>query len=258
VTVVGHVSIVAIELSLRASQPALAAQIFAMSGRIIATPAVSLTDSASRRNFHGMPKGRVWVWNPKRERAAEMRARGIDWPTISEEVGTSVSQLRKTGMRPEFRQRVREIEAAFRDEAIAILRRNAPKAAQVVVDLSIDGPRAFTIVEAKNAETQLKASVEILNRIGVDLAKETQRPPELEPGAGIDARAIADAQRAYAQILANRAGVLGSGVLQGTSPDQGADSLRALPVPGGVSVRPEPIEADFKVAPGGDEPDDRA
>jgi predicted transcriptional regulator len=195
-----------------------------------------------------------WDWNPRRELAAKLRSEGKTWPQIAKETGLSLRTVEKYPDAPAFRARVREHLDACVEQAHDILRRNASRAAETLVDkLDIS---ALSMPDAKAHEVELSAAQNILDRLGV---KADQQPaqPAIEVNVDINLDLLAAAERAYLDTVRAATGQMGMGLLPGDASDAGRAALPAVPVSGRLLAGPEPSALDSQVPPGGDEPDGR-
>ena len=109
--------------------------------------------------FYGIEAMTTWIWTPKRMRAAEMLARGHMYNEVAAEVHVSERSLYRWMRVPAFEEQIKAFEAEARDKATRVLRKNAIAAANSLVLLMQAGGRYDQV--------RLKASTEILDRIGV-------------------------------------------------------------------------------------------
>lgn len=105
------------------------------------------------------PNQTEYTWSPKKEQAALALAEGKTWTQVLESVGIARGTLALWCKQPEFKARVEEHIAEVVDEARRILRRNAAKAAQQIVNIAEYGSLQHGV--------RLQGSKDILDRVGL-------------------------------------------------------------------------------------------
>lgn len=101
----------------------------------------------------------AWRWTHKRTLAAQMLAEGQGQRATARALGIAERTLRYWAAKPEFQERLRELEGEAHKRALRVLQRRGVAAAERLVMLMDRGKTGDHV--------KLRAATEILDRIGV-------------------------------------------------------------------------------------------
>lgn len=174
--------------------------------------------------------------NQRQERAAQLRSEGILWNAIAERTGYSPTWVRNLATLPAFDRRVQELTNAKIADALNLLKRNAVRAAEVVIEL-LETPDEPTATSAKVNEVRLNAATDTLNRLGVTIERDTPAQP-LNLDIDISVSVIDAAEQAFIAALRAQSAALGDTLYTGEPSDSRDGILPAIPISGGVPPRP--------------------